>query len=414
MLPRYGGASLVEVPAMVLSHFGIGNGRPVLQNSSYLKHTTGAEKIILFFADGLGYNHLVRARNAGNRLFELFRIFGSISALTTIFPTTTAAGLTSVHSGLSPQEHGLPEWNVYFKEFDMVIQTIPFTPYHGKERDQLLAMGGTPEMLYDGPTIYEELRRVGVPSYVFANKGYAESTFSRATFRGSSVVPFTRGFDLMVKLRVLVEADSGPGYFFVYWDPIDIAEHEFGPESAEHYSETNMFSTLIVEEFLRKCRMSREAAAKVSLLLTADHGQIAVRPENIVYLDDLVPLGEYCVKGGNGAKIMPTGSARDTFLFVNPQRRMECVAHLRTVLDGVAEVLLTEDAIACGLFGIGTPCQRFLDRIGNVLILPRGENLIWHREYRKDPTRLRGTHGGLSLEELLIPFCAARLSDLLD
>ena len=67
------------------------------------------------------------------------------------------------------------------------------------------------------------------------------------------------------------------------------------------------------------------------------------------------------------------------------------------------------DAVAHRLFGMGEPTERFLSRIGNVLIIPTEDNLIWHREYRKDPAKLKGTHGGLSLEELLIPFGAARL-----
>lgn len=68
-----------------------------------------------------------------------------------------------------------------------------------------------------------------------------------------------------------------------------------------------------------------------------------------------------------------------------------------------------------GFFGVGIPSQEFISRVGNLVILPYQDSSIWYRYPGFKPHRsldYRGHHGGLSEEEMLIPFAAAKLSDL--
>jgi len=61
---------------------------------------------------------------------------------------------------------------------------------------------------------------------------------------------------------------------------------------------------------------------------------------------------------------------------------------------------------------IGKPKKEFFDRIGDILILPYKHNTIWYEHIKGKKLEFLGHHGGLSEEEMLIPFAIAKLSDL--
>ena len=58
---------------------------------------------------------------------------------------------------------------------------------------------------------------------------------------------------------------------------------------------------------------------------------------------------------------------------------------------------------------MNNPSRRFVDRAGDILILPRMNNLVWYEHIKGQSFDLRGMHGGLTEKELLIPFAISRL-----
>lgn len=75
--------------------------------------------------------------------------------------------------------------------------------------------------------------------------------------------------------------------------------------------------------------------------------------------------------------------------------------------------MTTVDAIASWLFGRGVPAKAFLQRVGDVLILPTGTGSVWYRHPGVRPPDMVGQHGGLHPDEMTVPFAAARASALL-
>ena len=73
----------------------------------------------------------------------------------------------------------------------------------------------------------------------------------------------------------------------------------------------------------------------------------------------------------------------------------------------------TKDAIKTGLFGIGKPDKKFYDRVGDLLILPYNNHTVWYEHVKGKKIRFLGHHGGLSKDEMLVPFAIAKLSELL-
>ena len=76
---------------------------------------------------------------------------------------------------------------------------------------------------------------------------------------------------------------------------------------------------------------------------------------------------------------MPTGSPRDVFLHIKPDKIKEIRDFLSQELKEKAEIIETKDALKNGLFGTGKPKDEFLNRIGNLLILPHADHTIWYK-----------------------------------
>ncbi|MDG6973063.1 MAG: alkaline phosphatase family protein [Nitrososphaerota archaeon] len=406
--PDYAGYCLSNVPSTAMAILGQRSGRPTLPPDALGDvETSGVENVILVLCDGLGMNEWRRKPETG--FFGALSRKGSVRPITTVFPSTTAAALTSVSTGLTPQEHGLPEWFVYMEEIGEIVVTLPFTRVGDHGRDTL--KGVLPgRALVDDTTIFRRLRGGGVGTMSFIGRSLANTVYSKASRDGSAVTPYTTASDLGVSLRRHVEGARGRNFIYVYWSFVDTIEHIYGPGTEEARVETSLISHALQEGFLDK--LDRDAARRTMVILTADHGQLTIKPERTQYMNRWGMLNKSLRKGPKGSPILPWGSARDAYLAVEEDRVEETRSYLQDKLEGVATVLETEEAIREGIFGINRPSRRFRRRVGNLMILPHGNKTVWYKYPKGGALELRGHHGGLTGDEMTIPLAAARLSDL--
>jgi len=408
-LPFYEKYCFSNIPSTILKLFDIPTQRPVLPEELYKDKAENFNKVVLILIDAFGYKQWLRYYKNLD-FFNLFTKKGIVSPITTVFPSTTAAALTTINTGLTPQEHALFEWVLYFKEIDMVINTLPFTPLDGKGQDKLLEIGVSPKILYNGSTIYRTLKRAGINSFTFLNRSYSHTAYSKLIHKGSTTIPFINLSDLVVRLRKTLEKEKGPAYFYVYIDDADSIEHKYGPYTEEHRAQISVITYLLKKELLEK--INKKIASETLLLIAADHGQLNVLPKKTIYLNKYRSLVKSFQKGRKKELILPVGSPRDIFLHIEKSKLNEAYNFLSNKLKGKAEVTKIEEATKMGLFGIGKPKKEFYDRAGNLLILPYKNNTIWYEHIKGKKFDLFGMHGGLSEEEMLVPFGVAKLSEL--
>lgn len=407
--PFYGNLSIAEVVPTILKLFGVESERATLPFPELYELAKDRQKVVMLMLDGFSYKHFIKYNHRYPTLKNLAKR-GHLYPITSVFPSTTPAALTCLHTGLTPQEHGLPEWTVYFEEFDEIIETLPFKTWAMNHPDGLLEKGGDPTMLYNGPTVYQQLRRHDIKSYNFIYHHYAHSVYSRAVHNGSVVVPFEGGDQLMQLLKKILTEEEGPCYAFVYWGFIDSTAHDYGPDTPEHIQAMNDFFGRFEEQFLKE--IDPAVANDVLLMLTADHGQVNIKGEDIINLNQYSEIDKSLAYSSNGKRILPTGSPHDVFLFVDPPKVDSVINFLRDELVGRAEVMTIDDAIALGLFGLNQPTETFRRRIGNVIILPYTHHHVWYEFFPEIPYRLLGIHGGLSEDEMIVPLAFAPLNEL--
>jgi hypothetical protein len=105
-------------------------------------------------------------------------------------------------------------------------------------------------------------------------------------------------------------------------------------------------------------------------------------------------------------QMMPTGENRLAYLYLRPGYEEAARQYIEAQWPGQFQVLDPADLIAKGLFGPGEPHPKLADRIGDLVVAAQG-NAYWWWADKENP--LIGRHGGLSREEMIVPFVAARL-----
>jgi hypothetical protein len=123
-------------------------------------------------------------------------------------------------------------------------------------------------------------------------------------------------------------------------------------------------------------------------------------PATTVYLNEALPDLAACLRPGRDGRPIPfAGSPRDLFLHVREGRLEELRERLERLLEGRAEVWPVRELIDGGLFGPSVG-PRFLERVGDLVVLPyAGETAYWREEGRFAMDK-RGHHGGLTPQEM--------------
>ena len=407
--PDYGRECFDQIPGIIAPLLGV----PQHKNSlayAVTRQSSPAQNVVVLLIDGFGYNSWLKYCED----FPFMRAMterGCVMPITSLFPSTTAASLTCVNSGLTPQQHGLVEWRLYMDELGYPIFTLPFTsPAMREAPDWLLSQQVNPNILFDGRTIQEGLVASGVGCFSFLHKNYATSAYSNLTHKGSSMVAYDSVADMAVKVRQRLESAKGRTYCFVYYDAVDAVAHKYGPHSGEYVAEVSGLMHLLQTELVEK--LHGDAAKQTMLVATADHGHVPMDPTKVTYIFETAKEQRCLAKMRDGRPIMPWGSPRDLFLRVREEVLQETVSQLADRLAGKADVRSSRHEANRGLFGRGEEHPKFRDRIGNVLILPyEGEAVAW-----LDPavgkTTKRGMHGGMSHEEMLTQIAFANLAEL--
>jgi predicted AlkP superfamily pyrophosphatase or phosphodiesterase len=350
------------------------------------------DRVVLILIDGFGWNFLEKNHEKYPFLSRFFRK-GIVSKITSQFPSTTAAHITCLTTGLEVGQSGVFEWFYYEPLLDRVIAPLLYSFAGDKKVGSLQSMI-TPDKLLPATTIFQKLQKSNIHSYIFHHESIANSTYSNWMFRGGEIIPYHDYSDCM---RKVISKMEHKGLFYVYIGDVDAESHRHGIDSKEtHKAIENCFNAL--EELFWK---KHTAHPKTAFILTADHGMTPIDPKTTVYLNQAVPkLEPYLKKGRDGHVLAPAGSCRDYFVYVQNDKVQEVKKMLQTALEGQALVCETAELIEEGFFGSKPVSNDFLKRVGNLVILAYGNNSIWWYEKGRFEQKFFAMHGGLTREEM--------------
>lgn len=380
--PDYDGGGIVNLMASIVSACG-GRPRYPLLEGLDPKTLTGAGCIVLIVVDGLGYEFLQQAER-GRAMRAHLR-----QSITSVFPPTTAAAVTTFLTGLAPQQHGLTGWFMYFREVGSVVSVLPFTTRLGGH--SLTESGVRAATLLGHTPVFETLSR---PAVCITPRHIADSEFNRAHCGQAQLRSYGSLRHFVAEIEHAVKQGPQPGFVYAYWPELDRLAHLEGIGSdiaAQHLGEIDA----AYEELLEKL-----AGTGAMVLLTADHGFVDIAPGNVVRLSRHPALAE--------SLLLPLcGEPRTAYCYVAPGRERDFLRHVEAELGDAAVCVDSTALIDAGYFGPGAAHPRLAERVGQYTLLMREGRAILDRLPGESPREPAGMHGGGSTAELLVPLLVA-------
>ena len=152
--------------------------------------------VVLVVVDGLGAlplrAHAGHARTLSSAMAKK-DVAGSV------FPTTTAAALTSLLTGSAPGGHGLVGYRVRDSESDTLVNLLS-----GWDED-----GIDPLRWQESATVFEQAAAAEHPAFAIGIPAYEGSGFSRATLRGAAPAPGSKRTVSSLMPRGAAVSDAG-------------------------------------------------------------------------------------------------------------------------------------------------------------------------------------------------------------
>jgi hypothetical protein len=380
--PRYDAGGFAGIPQRILTHFA---------SQEY-------DAVVMFLVDGFGWRFVERFQDTP--FIKRLNRSGTVEKLTAQFPSTTAAHVTTIHTGLPVGESGVYEWFYYEPQLDRIIAPLLFSFAGDKQRDTLKTAGVDASRLFPSRTIYDNLKRLGVESHVFGVQDYTPSIYSNVVMRGADLHGFKTLSEALINLGLLLEKQTRPTYIQLYFDQVDSLCHEYGPTALQTEAEIEVF-LLIMEHFFTRIFAGRK---RVLFLMTADHGASETDPQTTIFLNTaprFAGIERFLKTNRNGELLVPAGSPRDMFLHIKDNLLDEAQAFLAKRLEEQAEVAKVSELIAGGYFGPNISAE-FRARVGNLVILSHRYESVWWYVKDKFEQNYYGHHGGLTSQEMEI------------
>jgi len=387
--PDYGGYCFSGVPAAAAGRVGVALGDGLPEDAFNASHTDPAHVVVLF-VDALGYRQFERV--AGEVPFlQSFRDAGRVTPLTSMYPSETAACVTTMATATDPVEHGLLGWDAYDPESDAVYETLPYAARDGGE------VAVQPTDLFDAEPVYPTLRAAGVDPHV-VGPDYG-TDYDDAAPAGATSHHYERTTEFALALRDAVRAADAPSYTYAYYPTVDAAAHAYGPASEHADAQAAAVGDALGRAF---GSLDDDVAAETLVCLVADHGQVDVSETAV----DLASTGVLDhVETDRSGTPLALGGPRNLHLRVTDEPAA------RSCLDELdALVLDREEALDAGLWGRGEPGPAFERNVGDLLVVPREGMLLPTRD--DSDWGLAGMHGGLDPREAIVPFGVAWAADL--
>jgi hypothetical protein len=354
ILPAYGRGCVTDLMPAIVGH-GSADGLPV--------SLPAAGQRLLLVLDGLGWDQLQARAGIAPTLAAM-----AGGPITTVAPSTTAAALTSITTGLTPAEHGIVGYRMLVD--GEVLNCLRWGTKSWPDARAIIPPS----------TLQPYAPFLGEPLPLVTKAEFYRTGFSEAHLRGGRLAGYRTPAILVHETARLLHEDEKVVY--AYYDGIDKVAHEYGLGSA--YDAELAFADRLVADLLAA------VPGGTTVLITADHGQVdcghgqeAIDPEVLALTGKLSGEGRF--------RWLHSKAASTEDLVEAAEACHGSVAWVRT-LDQMRDEHWFGDILG----------DEVRARLGDVALLPF-EPLAFEDPDDTGPFDLIGRHGSLTAAEMLVP-----------
>jgi len=303
----------------------------------------------------------------------------SSSVIESGFPTTTAAALASLTTGVQPGEHGMVGYAVRDIAHDRVVKQL-------SGWDSLM----NPLEWQPVPTVFERAVDSGFSAVVIGPDRYKSTAFTTAVLRGAEYVSASSVADRVDRAIQWLRTPGTKGIAYVYVPELDSVGHAEGAGSVEWTEKLESLDGAIAE-------LSTALGPKEGMIVTADHGMIDISVRSHIFVDESPSLID-------GVRFV-AGEPRCVQLYLEPDASAQIAESLRQAwleVEGErAWVLTRAEAVAAGWFG---PVREdVLPRIGDLIVAARKNVAYYDGRVPPPPHPMIGQHGSWTPAEVQVP-----------
>ena len=363
---------LAEVVPSVLAALGVADMPRTLE----LPNVSRAGVLLV---DGLGWDLLDEYGAEAPTLVGLVH-----GPLDVGYPSTTAAGLAAIGTGVASGEHGMVGYTFEVPEVD-VLNALKWCAHpNGRDlRDEVL-----PERLQPLPTTFARAAEHGLATSVVSDARFATTPLTRAVLRDAHYVGVYALGDLAARATRALQPTSS--FCYAYHSDLDLLGHLYGPGSPEWRMQLRHVDRLVRS-------IVEDLPNDALLAVVADHGMAEL--DGTALDVDTVPELRAGVRAVGG-------EVRARHVYAADGAAADVLAAWREVLGEHAWVASRAEAVAGGWFG-PMVSDRVRPRIGDVVAAARGGFGMLRRDAEPGESALLGHHGSHTHAERVVPLLLA-------
>lgn len=364
--------SILNVTASILHNFGYDSSsktNPLVDEVLQKNY----KNIILLLLDGLGSENLQELSPKGILSQHKKAVISST------FPSTTVAAISSLESGTAPIAHGWLGWSLYFKEFARNIDIFPYRDSITKEAIPLGERSGKDILQYK--TIYEKINQVN-NNQVGLYALHPDTIVHVAA--GCNNLAYRDIKDMFGQINDICQLE-GQKYIYAYSANPDYDMHEFGSKAPEVKQDI-----VDIEGELGKLL---ENLTDTVVIVMADHGHIDVE---WIYLNEIPGMLD-CLKK------FPTIESRAKNIALKEGKEKDFLQLYAQYLANDFLLLSKEELLDQHYFGYGSKHYKFDDFIDDYMLVATSNKALGYETLKEGEFLMKSAHAGLTVREMTVP-----------
>lgn len=370
-LPEYD-HSILSIITSFLKYYNVETKYKSLDVIDERLHAKNYRNVIFLILDGMGEHIYTPILNEG------FFKKHEADVVTSVYPSTTTAAVTTYYSGKPPIETAWIAWSQYFKEYGRSIDMLPQKESYLREDLSNARMNVFKELL-NYKTVFDQIEEKGTKAYEIMPV-YAVRKAKRSL----------RADDVDECIMCIEDLCTMPDKKFImaYVDNPDSILHKYGTTSEE----VREFLTETEQKVEKMCQNLPEDSI---IIISADHGHKDIT-EGYSLLDH--PELQECL-------YMPVSfESRLVNFFVKPEMREIFAERFNNAFGEDYWLLSKEEFLSKNLLGFGDKHPKVDDFLGDYLALATNDKLITIETYLAEGKPLKkSTHCGITKAEMEVP-----------
>lgn len=332
------------------------------------------KNVVFIVLDGMG-EHILN-----NISIDGFFKKNEVKCITSVYPSTTTAALTTYYSGKPPYETGWIAWSQYFKEYGRAIDMLSHKESYQNDSLKNARINVFEELVKYEP-IFQRIEKASPDVKTYEITPDYSDVRAKRSIRANNID------DICESIETISNSGENRKFIFAYCDNPDGLLHKYGCKSEEAKN--------MVLDAQNKIEKMCSHLKDTVVIISADHGHKDI---NKAYSILDFPKLLDCL-------ILPVSlESRVLSFWVKEDRKKDFEELFNKQFEGEFLLLTKEEFLEKHFLGYGEKHKKIDDFIGNYIALSTSDSIINIETYLAEGKSVKkSTHCGLTKDEMEVP-----------